>query len=238
MIDLLVYSCVTGGYDNVEKALLASSCRPSPSVRYVLFSDKIKTSKEAKTFRLSESSAEWEIRPLLWKHKMCRRRTARWHKTHSHVVAEVFEYPTRTLWLDGSQRICAVDLQEDLVAAHDSYDLSTFKHPDRNCIYQELEACVRLRKDNQLLMRNQVDRYRQDGFPPYSGLVETACVLRKTQSDAVREFNKRWWAEIDAYSFRDQLSFNYVAWKLKMPYGRIPGRRDRSEFFDFVPHGS
>lgn len=41
MNSILVYSCVTGGYDAVQSTILASDATPEPGVRYVLYTDQL-----------------------------------------------------------------------------------------------------------------------------------------------------------------------------------------------------
>ena len=46
-------------------------------------------------------------------------------------------------------------------------------------------------------------------------------ILRR-HTDAIRRLNEAWWNEIVRGSRRDQLSFNYVAWKLGLSYATFP----------------
>lgn len=220
MPKLLIYSCVTGGYDSISASLLASVVEPG--VSYVLYTDD----------KVSVGSA-WEVRPLIWRHPLCQRRTARWHKVNSHLVCGEFEH---TLWLDGSQRIRAAGLLDSLPSWYGDHSVASFKHPERTCVYQEFQACRQLLKDNSELMQQQVGTYRASGYPPFNGLAETSCVLRKSTAE-IAQFNMAWWRELAAWSYRDQLSFNCVAHRCGLKCGVIPGCRSYSPFFEYVPHG-
>ena len=233
MSKVILYSCVTNKYDNIEKTLLSSVGCAESEIKFVLFTDSLASAAKPQIHKAKGSAIIWELRPLLWKHPLCKRRTARYHKVNSHALNLDADY---TIWIDGSQKLKTVPLVKQLVNPIVSkYSLASFKHPERICIYQEMQACRKLKKDNNLLMRNQINAYKTEGYPPYNGLVETACVLRK-HCDQITSFNKLWWEQISKHSFRDQLSFNYVAWKLKQEYGRIPGSRVSSQYFEFVPH--
>jgi hypothetical protein len=228
MPSVLVYSCVTGHYDQLERSLLASEMLPELDIRYLIYTDQVTTPQRRATGYL-----DWELKPLVWQHPMCRRRTARWHKINTHLLPDQADI---TVWLDGSQRLKPVSLRAtllDLLPARCT--LATFKHPQRVCVYQELQACIRLRKDNAELMRQQLQRYQAEGYPTYHGLVETACLVRKS-TELIQAFNQYWWQQIENHSYRDQLSFNYVAWRLKQRYYTMPGCRAKSGFCDFVPH--
>lgn len=231
MSKTVVYSCVTGNYDKVMGAILASTAQAERDTSFVLFTDQFQNESISNS---SNYPLPWSIRPLVWEHPICRRRTARWHKINSHVL---FPDAENVVWFDGSQRLKPIGMFADLVQPGlSNHDIATFKHPERTCVFQELQACKKLKKDNNLLMESQIEAYRKDGYPPFNGMVETACLLRR-HSPAVVRFNKLWWEQIQSYSYRDQLSFNYVIWKLKLEYGRIPGCRINSKYCDFVMHG-
>ncbi len=235
MTNVVVYSCVTGSYDKLDSTFFASANVPEPGVRYVVFSDK-QTSGRGKV--VTSEGVEWDVLPLAWKHSLCRTRTARWHKLHPGIITK---HGDISIWVDASQRITAKTFVSDLLEATvyktRNVDIFSFKHPQRSCIYQELHACLRLKKDNPELMKRQIELYRKMDYPAFNGLVETACVVRKN-TNASLKFDQYWWYELDNHSLRDQLSFNYVAWKTKIPYGHIPGCRANSPFFCFISHGS
>jgi hypothetical protein len=229
---LTVYSCIAGGYDDA-KHLLSGQPRTWPDVRFCLYTD---------TPGLGEYCNGWQIKPFhrSGSEQSTPQRVARWHKLNAHLALPLdTEY---SIWIDGSQKFkLDVDpwtlLQRSLPTLSPHIGLAAFKHPQRNCIYQELEACLKLKKDEPQLMREQIARYRTEGYPAELGLVETACVVRRHSAWQV-QFNTAWWRELAEGSVRDQLSFNYVAWKTGTSYGHVPGRRDRSDFFEFLPHWS
>ena len=239
MIKTLVYSCVAGDHDTATKSLLASLAPMEKDVSYVLYTDQtiknaVKTSQGCSQYQTPNGSIVWQIKPLVWEHPLCKRRTARFCKVNPHIFCA--DDITHTIWLDGTQTIKDdVKLVESMMPLLEDNFISAFKHPDRICIYQEINACIKYKKDNKALMQQQIANYRKEGYPAYNGLVETTCVLRK-QGEASAEFNKHWWAEIEHNSCRDQLSFNYVAWKYKQKYGLIPGHRLKSNFFHHVLH--
>lgn len=224
MTQVIVYSCVTSRYDEVDQTLLRGNPVSEDNVKFMLFTDRSPAG----------STGVWEVGPLKWHHAVCPRRTSRYHKCMAHSVLPEHDY---SVWVDGSQILKSVRVWEDIVkpVAEAGNTLATFKHPLRQCAYQEEQACERHRKDSFGVMRGQMDRYREEGYPPYNGMVETACVVRANTPE-MREFNEAWWAEIEKDSFRDQLSFNYVCWRLGRSYSHIPGHREDSSFFDFVSH--
>ena len=233
MSKVLVYSCVTGNYDNLESGLLASTALAEDSVQYVLYTDQLTAGAPAQNYQHPGCTITWELRPLLWHNPLCARRTSRWHKVNSHLVSGDADY---TVWLDGTQRIRSIALGVTLLKSLEANcELASFQHPDRTCAYQEMHECIRLKKDNPTLMQRQMDQYRHARFPPYRGLVETSCVVRKSTANIIA-FNQLWWQQIQEHSYRDQLSFNYAVWCLNLTYGHIPGQRLKSPFFEYAPH--
>lgn len=213
---IVVYTAIVGDNGDVLRQPL---CDQPDGVRLVCFTD-----------RKVADPGVWDVRPL---HKFVRdaRRTARWHKINSH---KLFPGDEPVVWADGSLqlRLPATRLVEAALAGDNV--LAAFKHPERNCVYAEHVACRRLRKDNPLLMQRQMDYYKFAGYPPGNGLAETGCVVRRPS--ACEAFENEWWATLDKYSHRDQLSFDFAVWRLKLPYAHLPGRADKSPHFAFHPH--
>lgn len=213
--NLTVYTAIFGDIDQLHPPLFSS-----PNVTYVAFVET--------DFPYEHNG--WQCRPPFFRHENLRRQ-ARQHKLLAHVLFPDEKY---TLWLDGSftpkndPRIFGSGLREDV-------PLATFNHSQRSCVYQELEACVRLRKDDISTMRQQVGRYFAEGYPYHNGLVETCVVLRRRE-EKTDKFNELWWKELSNGSLRDQLSFNYAAWKLQMKYTAFDGNVFQCPHFEFRSH--
>lgn len=212
---LAVYTAVFGG---IGDRLYAAP--EVPGVVYYAFVDSPRT----------WNCAQWQLLPPAFR---CGdpRRQARQHKLLSHWLFPDAEY---SVWVDGAmtpavspRRLVAKYLQE--------HDLATFRHSRRDCIYLEMAACVSLKKDDYATMRDQVDHYRRQGYPPHNGLVETGVLLRR-HTPAIRDFNEAWWAEVENHSVRDQLSFNYVCRQLGTTYRELDGTIFTSKEFRLRHH--
>lgn len=172
----------------------------------------------------------WTCRPPVWSHKNARLR-ARRHKTLSHELYPEVEY---TLWVDG----CLTPLTplSQLVDRYlQDHDICVFKHMQRRCVYQELEACIQLKKDHPHIMRQQVNRYRALGYPHHNGLAETTAVLRRHTPEIIR-FNEAWWQQIKNGSVRDQLSIDFLCWQMGITYNVFAGTRTQSPHFTWRAH--
>jgi len=193
---------------------------------YVCFTDDLSIGKVA--------NSSWQIRRLLYD-KLDNVRNQRWHKIHPHILFPEYE---KSIWLDANINILNKDLFADIdMALSESRLISIAPHPDRNCIYDELAVCLKLGKDNERIMRKQVELIRSAGFPEKNGLFESNIMYRDHHNDRVIEIMKDWWWWIENYSRRDQLSFPYVLWQHKLEVKPLTNISYRySNGISFVSH--
>ena len=190
----VVYTCITGNYEPLDDPFFISE-----GFDYVCFTDsKIK-------------SDMWEVRPIPEELKsLTPVKKQRCIKVNPHKYLKEYDL---SIWVDGSVKLTA-DLNKFL-AEKCSEDASIFipNHPSRKCIYQEMIACERQKKDTHANIEPQRIRYREERFPENYGLVQSNIIIRKhNEPDCIR-LMETWWEEIRKGSHRDQLSFNYAAWK-------------------------
>ncbi len=209
-MSLVVYTAITGQYDRLRD--------PPEDIRgaedWIGFMD----SAHSPTF--------WQIRPLARRgDDPCR--NAKAYKILSHEYFPDVQY---SLWVDGSIEFVMPFAVRELIAYLHDADIAIFEHRLRHCLYQEACACIQQSLDDPELIYQQMFRYTRAGYPANAGLVEATVILRR-HSPRVREFNNLWWEEIQNGSRRDQLSFNYVAWKTGIKYNLFPGRLDKNGLF-------
>jgi hypothetical protein len=123
----------------------------------------------------------------------------------------------RSIWIDGHLKPL-IDVEE---FAGDKGGYWLMEHPLRDCIYQEAEACISMRKDNPKIIQRQVLNYKRDNYPPDNGLVATGVLIRDNNPEYI-PIAERWWDEVRVNSVRDQISFNYVAYKHNLQYNTFP----------------
>jgi hypothetical protein len=214
MADLVVYTAIFGKIDELRAPKVkVAGCR------FVCFTD-----------RRNFKGRGWEIHPPVWVHPTNSRRTARYHKVLAHAL---FKEAEVSLWVDG----CLTPRVDPRVLADrhlKEHDLVMFKHCQRKSVFEELKACIKLKKDNPVTMRKQVNGYKAGGYQGGS-LAETTAVLRR-HTPKIATFNEAWWAEISRGSLRDQLSVDYVCHKLGIKYGHFPGKRYESPYFSWKAH--
>lgn len=161
-------------------------------------------------------------------------RSARKIKALSHVFLPEYEY---TAWVDGSF-IMKKDIEPYVAKCLQDADIAVHAHPLRNCIFEEANAVLTYQFEKKEIVQRVVERYRREGFPEKYGLAATGILFRNNRSSDVINFNNAWWGEIAAYSQRDQLSFNYVMWKLGLRHHVLEGNLYDNEHFRNIGHGN
>jgi hypothetical protein len=86
-------------------------------------------------------------------------------------------------------------------------------------------------KDNPVVISKQMQHYEYAGFPYNNGLITGMVILRKHNDPDCIKVMEQWWSEISYNSKRDQLSFNYSAWKHGVNFNYLPGDSRDNEYF-------
>ena len=119
------------------------------------------------------------------------------------------------------------------------FDHNKNRMDPRDCIYDEYNAIMNLGKndpnqkykDDPQVMYNQVKRYQDEGYPSHNGLITGMVILRRHNEKDCIKVMEDWWTEIKYGSKRDQLSFNYVAWKNKTKFNYMDGDSRDNQYF-------
>jgi len=130
-----------------------------------------------------------------------------------------------SIWVDGKIQI-AGDMnlfRRDIRWAKDFY---IKKHPSRNCIYREAVACINQRKDSEEMITRQIQHYRELRYPANNGMVDS-CIMVRKHTDKNKQFCKEWFRQVSEFSYRDQLSFNFVAWEQHLSYMILHPQTDK-----------
>jgi len=117
------------------------------------------------------------------------------------------------------------------------HDIAVFAHPDRQCVYAEGKACWEQHKASRLDVETTLASLRAVGYPKDNGLAACWVIIRRN-TEQTRQLGTEWF---DAYSAlpakRDQLSFDYVCWKLGINYAIIPGNLFKGTSKEFKRYG-
>ncbi len=112
----------------------------------------------------------------------------------------------------------------------------------RKCVYEEAKFIQwlgdnnpkKIYKDNMDIIHTQVDRYRKEGYPENNGLARTTVMFMRHNEDDVKQQMDTWWREMKYGSRRDQISFNYSAWKNDFKFSYIQEDIDDNSYFLYM----
>ncbi len=213
-----VFSAISGGYENIKLPEVLN-----PAFDYFLYTDTP-----------ARGSGVFQIRPMPYFHEDATRR-ARYVKTHAHHLLSNYDY---AIWIDANIMTLAdiTPLFEAFVRS--KKPVGAIRHPLRNSIYEEVEECIKRSKDDTDLILAQAEHYRKLKFD-CDDLVESGFMMFDLKSKKTASFLDTWWAELDAYSRRDQLSLPYALHKNKISWHKLmePGIDVRNHpDFVLVPH--
>lgn len=190
-----IYTAVVGNYDEILQPKVIDD-----RFDYILFSNDMKET----------NIGVWQVRPINYTNKV-QTKIARWVKTHPEELLPEYDF---SVWMDANIRINTPYTYVKSVDLYSSgVEIASVKHPIRNDIYSESGTVLGYCLEREDVVFDWLNVIHKSGYPENSGLNETNLLYRK-HSSKIREMDQLWWNCIERYSRRDQLSFNYVLWKL------------------------
>lgn len=216
----VIYTCITGNYDRLPLHEHVNS-----ESYYVCFTDN------TELLRLKRYGV-WQIRPLQFS-ELDNTRNQRWHKTHPHVLFPEYE---ESIFQDANITMRSGWIFEEIEKRKS--DLLIPIHFERDCIYDEIQAVIEAKKDDEIIVKQMENYLKEDNFPFHYGLNETNLIYRRHNEPKIKDINENWWNFIRNYSKRDQLSLSYVLYKHKITPSdiAIPNLRNRYRDFLFINH--
>jgi len=150
--------------------------------------------------------------------------------------ADILSGYDQSMWVDGN-----VLLKRDpwlLVSQKVGVcDFAFMKHPNRNCVFQEIEACAHQGKDNKSNLERVRSRLVEAGYPENSGLIWGGMIFRTHQAH-VKQLFREWMRNINEFSRRDQLTFNYTCWRSQILINYVDIDIYNNRYFSVLPHFS
>ncbi|MCA9349300.1 glycosyltransferase [Candidatus Saccharibacteria bacterium] len=204
---IAVVMAVSGGYDSLKLPNVLS-----PRFDYIFYCD-----------RPMPSYGIFDIRPMPYFHTDTTR-MARYIKTNLNKMAVGYDY---VVWIDAN--IMMVESIEpfvnDFIASKKV--VGAIPHPYRTSVYSEIEECIARGKDDPSLMREQMNHLKSLGFKN-NDLIESNFMIFDLNSRKIDGFFATWWAELDSFSRRDQLSLNYALKTNGIEYHRLMKRPENT----------
>ncbi len=195
---IVIYTCITGNYDNIVEPLYIPE-----NVKYVLYtnSQKIKTSK-------------WEIREIPESISKLENNILinRYIKMHPYeLFKNEYDY---AIYIDGNIRTVS-DISSFVTKVKPDTGLALHRHYIRDCVYMEAEACKLYKRGNLKKLQEQIKRYEIEKMPKHYGLLEANVIVTDLKNEVAVSIQNNWWEEfINSQSNRDQISLIYVLWKM------------------------
>ena len=183
----------------------------------------------------------WDVRKVNRPH-LDITKCARKYKVLPHKWFPEYDF---SVWVDGNFLIHRdiSDLPRRVLPLNKNF--ATYDHMQcedkRNCIYEEYKAIKKMwskgnKKDDPVFITKQIHRYLNDNYPKNNGLISSGIIVRRHNEDDCIKTMEHWWREIDRWSKRDQLSFNYVAWKNNFNFNYIKGDVRKNEYATLRKH--
>lgn len=206
---IAVFTAIIGGYDQLLEPPACADCD------FICFTDDAQLKSERYTIIPITARLE----PIA---------ESRRYKLLPHQFLPDYEF---SLWIDGAVEITEPALAESVRSLLSTHDIALCTHPDNDSVYAECERCIQLQKDDTSILTSQIKHYRNEGLPATTGLYAGGIIARRHHAPEIRQFNEAWWGEYNQFSKRDQLSLNYLLWKLQLPVETIDHMRWEPPFF-------
>lgn len=120
-----------------------------------------------------------------------------------------------SVWIDSNIRLKVN--ASFLVKLAKNNDICVFKHPRRDCLYEEAEICKKKKLDYSSVIDSQILKYKNLNYPPNNGLAECSIIIRR-DTKHIRDLCDNWWSEICTGSWRDQISFPFIFQNVNVRY--------------------
>lgn len=176
----IIYTSIFGNYDTLKEPQVIT-----PGWKYVCYTDQDFISDVWQIIKV-QSVDPWKS---------------------SKIYKILYEPDGKSIYIDGTFIInCNLDNFFDLY-----YDgkIALMKHPERDCVYQEIEACIKLKRDDERSLLSAKNKLIGLGIKEKSGLAASGIILRYGNA---KSFTDVWFKYIDICR-RDQVSWaaaNYL----------------------------
>ncbi len=208
----VIYTAIIGNYDDLEEPKFIPK-----GYDFICFTDQ----------NIEKPNSIWNIKKVLPLYKD-NTRTARKYKILPHRFLPEYDL---SIWVDGNELVVG-DVNELQLKHLENKNMAVYNHMScwdkRNCVYDEARAIFDLGnrdsnnwKDNPEIIKTQMDKYIKEKYPPNNGLIVSGVMFRRHNEPDIVKCMEYWWEELKNGSKRDQLSFDYSAWKTNTSFNWI-----------------
>ncbi len=194
-LKIVVYSCIIANYDSILEPLYAE-----PGIDYILFTDMdIPVGSKWKKIDVTNWPEYSELTPTQLNRKI---------KMLPFRYLPDYDY---SIYVDGNIEIVAP--VSPLIEEMGNHGFGVHYHRIRDCIYDEVGYVIYFKRADPELSHEQIEAYKNEGFPHHYGLYENPVLIRKHGDEEVCCLMGAWWEEYLRYPTRDQFSLPYIIWK-------------------------
>ena len=191
-----VYTCITGSYDKVNELKIKEE-----GIDYYLFTNnkRIKSSTWKVVYINSKNISD---------HLLSRK-----IKILGHNRIDKYDV---TVYIDGNI-VIKKSIKEFINKYLDKNDTYVaFKHSERNSIAEEMDACLKYKKETLTNIEKLKKFYEKEKFKDNLGLAENTIHIKRQHDPQVRKTMSLWYKMVETYSGRDQLSLMYAISKTNL----------------------
>ncbi|BBG96430.1 Protein of unknown function D [Prunus dulcis] len=218
---VVVSTCAFGGGDDLYQPIGMSEASLR-KVCYVAFWDEVTlSSQESAEHRIDGYGfiGKWRIVVVRDLPFADQRLNGKIPKMLAH---RLFPHAKYSIWVDSKSqfRRDPLGVLEVLLWRSNSV-LAISEHGARSSVYDEAKAVVKKNKAKPEEVEVQLSQYRHDGLPEdkrFNGkkaLAEASVIVRE-HTPLTNMFMCLWFNEVVRFTSRDQLSFPYILWRLKV----------------------
>lgn len=133
------------------------------------------------------------------------------------------------LWLDGSMQI-----RRPILPLIESFEkhFAAFRHPEWDCPYEEVKACIARRKDEKKNLDKAWQMLKDSKVKKHSGQLATGVLWRRGNA-ATRTHAQSWWSAMKATTMRDQCTFMRCLHKCGYEIEWLPGLHTKNSWVDY-----
>lgn len=223
---VIVYTAIFGNKDELQEPQFSSA-----DIDFVCFTDGSNLSSETWNIRQQIPTSPDPVR------------AAKIYKILPHRFFSGYEY---SIWIDGNV-IIRGDVAKLILNSLKEVNFAAFDHsqnvPDSTeCIYDEAERLLAEIAHGQYptlsieKIEKQVERLKAKGYPAKNRMINGMVLLRRHNAKDCKNAMDAWWKEIVNGSRRDELSFNYMAWRDNFNFKYLQGDSRDNPYFQATRH--
>lgn len=212
----VVYTALIGNYDSIRKIV------KEDGYDYFMFTDNA----------LDNVTTNWTILKiedtLNYTNKIELTKKQRFYKILPHLF---FQNYNLSIYIDTNFEIKGKLDYFLLRILTPNLSIYILEHPTISSINNEFEAVLYFKKELKSNVIKLKNRYKKENFTDNNGHAECCLIVRNHNNKNCIHFMEKWFNEVKKNSHRDQLSFNYIFWKIGNKHVKYISKKFIEEYF-------